>query len=1008
MKYSNPWFVVLFLIFSATNFAQKSDIYTNSLKEYNHAIELYNNRDFVASKHLFNKLKSQFDNSSEYRANCEYYEAFCAIQLGDQSGDKMMRNFVERYPTSTKQNTAFLEVGDYYFKNANYAYALKWYNRVETRNLSIAQEEDYNFKYGYGLFAVRSYTRAKEYFQKLLTSQEYGSQAKYYYGFIAYQDDDYDNADRYLSQVADDKELGDDVPYYMANIKFKTGKFQEAIDTAEPFLAKADRNQYSEISKIIGESYFNLEKYEEAIPHLKNYKGKRRRWNNTDYYMLGYAYYMQKDYENAIAHFNKIIGGNNAVSQNAYYHLAECYLKTLQKTEALNAFRNASQMDYSNDIKKDAWLNYAKLSYEIGNPYQSVPDVLQEYLDTYPKSEAKEEINELLISAYITSKDYEGALEALKDKKDATNKEVYQKVALYRGIQLFNDNSLDNAKEHFDLAINEPRDNSVTARGVFWKAETDYLLNNFNDALVGFQQYKIMSKSDTLAESSALDYNVAYAYFKLKDYNKAGDEFQTYVNSNPSDDTRLNDSHLRIGDTYFVSSNYTKAITSYNKVIDAKGIDTDYAHFQRAISYGFIGKNNDKIVDLTKFLGTYSKSTLRDDAYYELGNSYIRADKNDEALETYDNLLKYYKRSSYVPKALLKQGLIYYNTERDNQALDKYRRVVDDFPNTDEAKQAVANARQIYVDLGRVDEYADWVKDIDFVNITDADLDNDMYESAEKQYLQNNRKKAIPAFKKYVERFPNGAHALQANFYLAESLFAENNYSETEKYYSFVIQQERNEFTEQALSRLAQVYLEADNWAKAMPVLERLEEQADFPQNITFAQSNLMKAHYALEHYEDAVIYAEKVLQRPKLENRVKSDAKVIIARSAFKTGDEDKAQEAYNEVGKIAKGELKAEAMYYDAYFKHKEGNYKVSNAVVQKLVADYSAYKYFGSKGMIVMAKNFYELEDAFQATYILESVIKNFADYKDVVDEAKAELQRIKKEEAKTNESVNPNEN
>ena len=1008
MKHSNTWFVVLFFLFSVTSFAQKSDIYTNSLKEYNHAVALYNNRDFVASKHLFNKLKSQFDNSSEHRANCEYYEAFCAIQLGDQKGDEMMRNFVERYPTSTKQNTAFLEVGDYYFKNANYAYALKWYKRVETRNLSIAQEEDYNFKYGYGLFAVRSYTRAKEYFQKLLTSYEYGSQAKYYYGFIAYQEDDYDNADRYLGEVADDKELGDDVPYYMANIKFKTGKFQEAIDTAEPFLAKADRNQHSEISKIIGESYFNLEKYEEAIPHLKNYKGKRRRWNNTDYYMLGYAYYMQKDYENAIAHFNKIIGGENAVAQNAYYHLAECYLKTEQKTEALNAFRNASQMDYTNDIKKDAWLNYAKLSYEIGNPYKSVPDVLQEYLDTYPKSEAKEEINELLISAYITSKDYEGALKALKDKKDADNREVYQKVALYRGIQLFNDNSLDNAKEHFDLAINEPRDNSITARGVFWKAETDYLLNNFNDALVGFQQYETMSKSDTLVENSSLDYNIAYAYFKLKDYNRAGDQFQSFINSSPDDVNRLNDSYLRSGDAYFVSSNYNKAISAYNRVIDAKGVDIDYAHFQRAISYGFISKNNDKIVDLTKFLGAYPKSTLRDDAYYELGNSYVRANKNDEALETYDNLLKYYKRSSYVPKTLLKQGLIYYNTERDNQALDKYRRVVNEFPNTDEAKQAVSNARQVYVDLGRVDEYADWVKDIDFVNVTDADLDNDMYESAEKQYLLNNRKKAIPAFKKYVERFPNGVHALQANFYLAESLFAENQQGQTEKYYSYVVEQERNEFTEQALSRLAQVYLEADNWAKAMPVLERLEEQADFPQNITFAQSNLMKAHYELEHYEDAVAYAEKVLQRSKLENRVKSDAKVIIARSAFKTGDEVKAQEAYEEVIKIAKGELKAEALYYDAYFKHKDGNYKVSNTVVQKLVADYSAYKYFGAKGMIVMAKNFYELEDAFQATYILESVIKNFADYKDVVDEAKAELQRIKREEAKTNESVNPNEN
>jgi len=1008
MKHSKIWFVVIFFFFSAIIFSQKSDIYTNSLKEYNHAIELYNNRDFVASKHIFNKLKDQFDNSSEYKANCEYYEAFCEIQLGEKAGDEMMRNFVERYPTSTKQNTAFLEVGDYYFKNANYPYALKWYNRVETRNLSISQEEDFNFKYAYGLFAVRSYKRAKEYFQKLLTSYEYGSQAKYYYGFIAYQDDDYDNADRYLGEVADDKELGDDVPYYMANIKFKTGKFQEAIEIAEPFLAKADRNQHSEISKIIGESYFNLEQYKEAIPHLKNYKGKRRKWNNTDYYLLGYCYYKQKDYENAIANFNKIIGGKNAVSQNAYYHLAECYLNTELKTEALNAFRNASQMEYDNEIKKDAWLNYAKLSYEIGNPYKSVPGVLQDYLDTYPKSEAKDEINELLISAYITSKDYEGALLALKDRKDARDKELYQKVALYRGIQLFNDGSLNKAKEHFELAINEPRDNTITARGVFWSAESNYLLNNFNEALVGLKQYENMSKSDTLVENSTVDYNIAYAYFKLKDYNKAGDRFEEFINSNPDDINMLNDSHLRLGDAFFVSSDYNSAIRAYNKVINAKGIDTDYAHFQRAISYGFIGKNNDKIVDLTKFLSEYSKSTLRDDAYYELGNTYVRIDKNDEAMEAYNNLLKYHKRSSYVPKTLLNQGLIYYNTERDNQALEKYQRVVKEFPNTDEAKQAVASSRQIYVDLGRVDEYADWVKDIDFINVTDADLDKDMYESAEKQYLQNNRKKAIPAFRKYIERFPNGIYRLQANFYLAESLFGENKQTQTEKYYSYVIDQERNEFTEQALSRLAQVYLEDDNLIKAMPILERLEEQADFPQNITFAQSNLMKGHYELEHYEDAVTYAEKVLKRSKLENRVKSDAIVIIARSAFKTGDEGKAEEAYKEVEKIAKGELKAEALYFDAYFKHRDGNYKVSNSVVQKLVADYSAYKYFGSKGLIVMAKNFYELEDAYQATYILENVIKNFSDFKDVVDEAKAELQKIKTEEAKTNESVNPDQN
>ena len=53
--------------------------------------------------------------------------------------------------------------------------------------------------------------------------------------------------------------------------------------------------------------------------------------------------------------------------------------------------------------------------------------------------------------------------------------------------------------------------------------------------------------------------------------------------------------------------------------------------------------------------------------------------------------------------------------------------------------------------------------------------------------------------------------------------------------------------------------------------------------------------------------------------------------------------------------------------------------------------------------MAKNFYALNDDFQATYILENVTQNFTDFKEVVDEAQLELERIKLEVSKTNFSV-----
>ncbi len=77
-------------------------------------------------------------------------------------------------------------------------------------------------------------------------------------------------------------------------MNFKLGNFEKAIEYGLPLLTKAKPIERSEISKIIGESYFNLQQYEQAIPYLTAYKGKNGKWNNTDYYLLGYAYYKQR------------------------------------------------------------------------------------------------------------------------------------------------------------------------------------------------------------------------------------------------------------------------------------------------------------------------------------------------------------------------------------------------------------------------------------------------------------------------------------------------------------------------------------------------------------------------------------------------------------------------------------------------------------------------------------------------------------------------------------------
>ena len=90
---------------------------------------------------------------------------------------------------------------------------------------------------------------------------------------------------------------------------------------------------------------------------------------------------------------------------------------------------------------------------------------------------------------------------------------------------------------------------------------------------------------------------------------------------------------------------------------------------------------------------------------------------------------------------------------------------------------------------------------------------------------------------------------------------------------------------------------------------------------------------------------------------------------------------------------------------FYTKTKKYKEANTIVQKLASEFAAYKSWGLKGLILMAKNFYALKDAYQATYILENVIKNAENFEDIVQDAQNELKKIKNNEAKTNNSVTP---
>ncbi len=87
-------------------------------------------------------------------------------------------------------------------------------------------------------------------------------------------------------------------------------------------------------------------------------------------------------------------------------------------------------------------------------------------------------------------------MDLLEKNKNFANRQAYQKVTFYRGIELFTDGNYAEALKMFKKSIAEQKDAKFTARATFWKAETEFVLDSFNESLLSFKQFHRFSRSE--------------------------------------------------------------------------------------------------------------------------------------------------------------------------------------------------------------------------------------------------------------------------------------------------------------------------------------------------------------------------------------------------------------------------------------------------------------------------------------------------------------------------------
>jgi TolA-binding protein len=214
------------------------------------------------------------------------------------------------------------------------------------------------------------------------------------------------------------------------------------------------------------------------VPYLEIYKDNTRSYSVKDRYQMAFAYYMSGRYEEARDIFEKITYRRSEIAQSALYHLADCYLNLENKSKAMTAFGEASKMDYDQRIQEDALFNYAKLAFELSyNPFNEAIQSFNQYITWYPSSERIDEAYNYLVLAYLQTRNFSMALASLEKirHRDENIEKAYQKVAFYRGLELYNNLRFIEAVDILEKSLAYGKhDPVIRARTYYWLGEAAY------------------------------------------------------------------------------------------------------------------------------------------------------------------------------------------------------------------------------------------------------------------------------------------------------------------------------------------------------------------------------------------------------------------------------------------------------------------------------------------------------------------------------------------------------
>ena len=971
------------------------------------------NRLFVEGKELFSlknysgcidKLEAykQHSTDADLIQEADYMLVYSAYEQGRPNAVELLKDYLDVYPASRHADEVNFLIGSAHFGQGEYQKAIFWFNESNIDMLSPEQQEAYCFRLAYSLLQIGDMEKARGYFARIeQIGTKYREASTYYVAYIDYATGKYNNALVEFTRLKDLPNYKERSLYYITQIYFIQNKYEKVISEGKELLASyPDSENNSEVYRIMGNAYYHLGNEDQAINMLSKYVSSTDSPLRGDLYILGVCYYNKGNYSSAVNALGRTVRENDALSQNAYLYLGQSYLKLKDKNNARMAFEAAATSSFDKQVKEAAMYNYALLIHETAfTGFGESVTIFEDFLNDFPNSKYADKVNDYLVEVYLTTKNYQAALNSIDKIKHPSTKilEAKQDILFQLGTQAFTNMELDKAVDLFSRAISLGAYNLESRNDAyFWRGESYYRQGEYNKAISDYRTYLNNTRQRNTDMYALAHYNLGYSYFKLKEYGEALNRFRQYVNLESNQQTpAYADAYNRIGDCLFHNRQFAMAEENYTRAAQLQPSAGDYSVYQKGFLLGLQKDYKGKISVMDRLIREFPESQYVDDALFEKGRSYVLLDNNQAAAASFEQLMRDFPQSSLARKAGVQLGLIYFNDNQPEKAADAYKSVISNYPGSEEAKVALQDLKSVYIELNDINSFAAYANSLGGnVRFEVSEQDSLTYLAAEKLFMRGDNEGARRSLTNYLQTFPQGAFSSNANFYLASIAFAKKDLEEAKRLFSLVLESGDTKFREESWARKAEIeYLDKD-YAAAMESFKHLQAVAENPENKEAAKLGLMRCAELIGQPQEALLAANDLLKEPKLSPEIMSEARYVRAKAYISLKQENKALADLKEISKDTRTIHGAEAKYLLAQLYYDNKDDKNAETVLMNFIENGTPHQYWLARGFILLADIYIRQGDDFQARQYLTSLQNNYKGDDEIAAMIEDRLGKLKK--------------